>query len=63
MGRLIEMRKFVAVVKFQSFTWAANRLGISTSSGSGANPDLETRSRAELFHCVDVHPELTHLSL
>ena len=52
MDRPTEMRIFVAVVKFRSFTRAANRLGISTSSVSRANADLETRSRAGLFHCT-----------
>jgi DNA-binding transcriptional LysR family regulator len=48
--RLTEMRTFVAVAKFQSFTRAAHNLGVSPSSVSRAIAVLETRSRARLFH-------------
>lgn len=48
MDRLTELRMFVAVVKFQSFTRAADSLGVSASSVSRAIADLETRSRARL---------------
>ncbi|CAB3807489.1 HTH-type transcriptional regulator DmlR [Paraburkholderia ultramafica] len=50
MERLTELRIFVAVARLQSFTRAADSLGMSSSCISRAIADLEARSQARLFH-------------
>jgi DNA-binding transcriptional LysR family regulator len=50
MDRFTEMRIFVAVAKLQSFTRAADSLGMNTSTVSKAIADLETRSNTRLVH-------------
>ena len=50
MDRLTVLRIFVAVARFESFTRAADSLGMNRSCISRAIADLDTRSNARLFN-------------
>lgn len=59
MDRLTQLRIFVAVAKLENFTRAAHSLGMSKSHVSKAIAELETRSRARLFHRTTRRVSLT----